>query len=1104
MPVETDIEITNKDIYPCLQIGLGGTGVKVLKKLKEQFIAKSKHLIAEDGGSVLFYGLDTEPYSREAHDPLTKGEFKSLGIDVRPSRFVKENMEAEGDHGIKSVWPDSLTNGKPSGEPYELPGNRKISSGASQNRLIGRVALFSEAGTVVTRISSIIKKFFQLEKVKVDEATSAQIHVIGSIAGGTGSSLIFDVPYLCKLAADKENRNIFITGHFVMSGAFDSVLAGSPAEQEKCAANTYTCLKELDYYYRTYARNSGKGEALWEVKYTRGVGTIEPDGFPHDVAKQTPMDWVNLYDKTNEHDASVTNPDHMFDIIAQGISYGINGGVNRKSISAIDNALDKTLELTTNGKAKPYCSMGVSTLEIPTRALTQYMAYRWVEDLCTLKARHPYQKEDTDEDKAVWAVMKQFEFEQLQNITLPVCQVKRLNSAGKWDKTDNAEKEFKRDWPKLAEAYGLKKIVTTGLSADISATIMADYERGREKLAKHYVDKGEKIYGEYEAEIKSDLKAVVEKIKTELRDTLDGLGDYQFTRMEKNIEEPILRSTDAYKQSAAELALGLDDIKKIVDEAEQRYRGLSDKHERAGAPDKLKEKKMHLMGAGPRSGQVQDWAENAKQAVLSKAAHLQAKLLSGTLEELRIFINVELKQKCEKADDLMDEFSITAKAKADRILQLQRGDENSKAVSVFLIEADNFPQFVSGKKDVRDDKADDIWARTKALIDESKVRCKPTLLETLNAGRDKLILGKNENEEQNLLTIKAERMGYLERACFEVADATVRSLSFRKFVTDTYINTGNEAKLHELVQILVKKGGAWMSLEAGAGVADAQDAIKYIDYLLYPDGAEDIAEFLNEMKDDGTLGNDNVAITEMPPGVTEGIVKVSMRLGFALDTLESFEEYKRNEEKMASTFPNVLRSIISDYHRVPFPCPLDAYEGPDTIMTTLVSSDFDKAGKLFIMAHAYSLIKETRVKGEDKWVFAIEDRINNTQHRELPGNVKVSLSYIKTNEGGIPSETVRKLYLASKDEPESMLKLAGAIMAQEDLQTEIHNAETKWRKETKEKNPEAASWIDRDFDRELFQQYLQSPQFRGLETAGKKYSEQEAKYLRSLVAIELG
>ena len=207
MAQETDVEIKNIDVYPCLLIGLGGTGVQVLKKLKEQFIAKSPNLIAEEGGSVLFYALDTEPYGRTAHDPLTKGEYKSLGIDVRPSRFVAENLDAAGDHGIKSVWPDSLTDGTPSGEPYELPGNRKIAAGASQNRLIGRVALFSEAGKVVEKISGIIAKFFQLEKVKVDDATSAQIHVIGSIAGGTGSSLIFDIPYLCKLAADKERRS---------------------------------------------------------------------------------------------------------------------------------------------------------------------------------------------------------------------------------------------------------------------------------------------------------------------------------------------------------------------------------------------------------------------------------------------------------------------------------------------------------------------------------------------------------------------------------------------------------------------------------------------------------------------------------------------------------------------------------------------------------------------------------------------------------------------------------------------------------------------------------------------------------------------------------
>jgi hypothetical protein len=177
--------------------------------------------------------------------------------------------------------------------------------------------------------------------------------------------------------------------------------------------------------------------------------------------------------------------------------------------------------------------------------------------------------------------------------------------------------------------------------------------------------------------------------------------------------------------------------------------------------------------------------------------------------------------------------------------------------------------------------------------------------------------------------------------------------------------------------------------------------------------------------------------------------------------------------------------------------------GSACVSPIIHSSDFNKAAKLFIMAHAYGLVKETRIGGEDKWIFEIVNRVAGTQHRDLPGKVKVRLSYIRTNEGGISSERLRELYLASKDEPASMLKLGGAIMAQEDLQAVIHNAETKWRQDTKQENSEYVSATDRDLDRVLFEQYLDSPQFRSLETAGKKYSAQEAKYLRSLVAMEL-
>jgi len=236
-------------INPCLLIGLGGTGVKVLKLLKKQFMDKSPELLAEGRGSVMFFALDTEGYNKaEKHDPLTAGEYQSMGIGVSPAEVVRRNIDSQADHGLKSVWPNGRdSEGNDNGLPYELPPDKTITMGAAQNRLIGRVALFHESNTVFNKINQLIEGFFGLDTVQPDEKTPAQIHVIGSIAGGTGSSLILDVPYLIRLAAEKAGQpHVFVTGHFVTSGPFEAVLSGDTGQLERTASNTYTCLKELD------------------------------------------------------------------------------------------------------------------------------------------------------------------------------------------------------------------------------------------------------------------------------------------------------------------------------------------------------------------------------------------------------------------------------------------------------------------------------------------------------------------------------------------------------------------------------------------------------------------------------------------------------------------------------------------------------------------------------------------------------------------------------------------------------------------------------------------------------------------------------------------
>ena len=586
---------------PALLIGMGGTGIEVLKKLKRQFLKKTPDLLAENGGSVMFFAVDTEGYKRqEKHDPLKAGEYQSLGIGANPSRFVKNNLNSDVDFGIKTVWPvDS------NGLPYELGVNRSINMGAAANRLIGRTALFITASKIFPKLTRIINQFFSITKVKEDEHTPPQIHVISSIAGGTGSSLIFDVPYLCKLAADDADRDVYMTGHFVMASAFQNVLKGREAKT-KTMANTYTCLKEIDYLYRTHAENYGSGREVpvWEVRYDAVIGTVDAKGMPKDVAKAPPMTYVNLYHNQNECGIGVEKPDSLFDIISQAIAYSITGGINGKMLSANDNIQDKLSNLSSTNKAKPYSTLGVSSLELPIEALTQYLGYKWAETLARLKADNPLQSPKNEEEEDMLALMERWELEPLQKIAIDGCRVYREdNDSRKWEEIEG-EEEIIQSWPTLAGDYGLVKF-KYNFRQDIDQHIDREY-KNRKREGKRFSDAALKALDAYKGELKAAAKEKLVKLKDALLERIEGLGDYQHTRKTDDEDLPVLRSLDIFRDAVGKLESALTRIIRQVGIAQQKFETGQRVGEQAAKVDNLNESKGKYFGFGGRSAQISD------------------------------------------------------------------------------------------------------------------------------------------------------------------------------------------------------------------------------------------------------------------------------------------------------------------------------------------------------------------------------------------------------------------------------------------------------------------------------------------------------------------
>lgn len=336
---------------PTVVIGLGGTGYKTLLKLKQRFI--------DAYGSVppiiRFLSIDTtenaegagqsEPAASEAR--LDHNELYVLQVGA-PSGLVN----GTNPH-IDEWWPP------------EVP-TQAIIAGAGQVRARGRLALFAKAGEVYARIRRAVddvrnirnQKQMYADQFQVASRAGVEVHIVSSVAGGTGSGTFLDVAFMARDIIGSDEQSNF-TGVLLLPGIFNR-LAGVALVKP----NAYGALKEIEYL------STMKGS--FQVDY--GMRRVTVD--------RPPFDLVYLVDNINEQGRVVTEPHDLVSLIADGMYVQIGSQIGVDSANAVDNI--KT-QIATAGRVKgrspQYCSFGVASLTMPSfDALMYEDAKRLVND----------------------------------------------------------------------------------------------------------------------------------------------------------------------------------------------------------------------------------------------------------------------------------------------------------------------------------------------------------------------------------------------------------------------------------------------------------------------------------------------------------------------------------------------------------------------------------------------------------------------------------------------------------------------------------------------------------------------------------------------------
>ena len=350
-----DEHVPKQEFKRSLFIGLGGSGNKILTRLKRYFIERygvvppSKAFLAIDTDDDL-PTLDSIADERGIRlDP--RNEFYHLEVKS-PLQFVNES-DVVGKWLIKPCPTAAIV------------------AGTGAVRMVGRVALFAHAHEVFDRIRSAFDQLrsirlpSQMEKYDFETSNDAiEVYVCGSIAGGTGSGTFLDIGIFCR-----ENLPPDTMIYGILIGPWIYRKVGATFRTK---GNSYAALMELDYMMSVgqEQRTRGVDAEEYRVQYDSAEFTVD----------QPPFNVVHLVDGQNQHGATIPNANALIEFIAEGLFLSTSANIGGVLRSAVDNIL--TITTTSNpdlwgGKPAYYSSFGAAAVVYPAKQYVKRGTFRF-------------------------------------------------------------------------------------------------------------------------------------------------------------------------------------------------------------------------------------------------------------------------------------------------------------------------------------------------------------------------------------------------------------------------------------------------------------------------------------------------------------------------------------------------------------------------------------------------------------------------------------------------------------------------------------------------------------------------------------------------------
>ncbi|MFA0777967.1 MAG: hypothetical protein PVTTEEND_001681, partial [Candidatus Fervidibacter sp.] len=344
------------EVAPTLVIGLGGSGTWTARRLKA--------LMRQRYGIVplirfLFVDCDQGAFTSQP-DLADVQDAEKIAMFIRnPEQVWQEVWQGIGE---REKWRDWI--------PEELDvGILRHAIGAGGIRPVGRFALFASLQEVWGRLTEALRDILAIEpqlrttlgeqgeRVTVHRA-EPRIYIVGSLCGGTGSSLFLDIAVLVRhcLRQIAPDTRPSIIGVFFLPSVFgkEPNIRNNIAFLSVLQANGYAALKELEHFCNARALKSQP----FTFRYPQ-VG---------DVTVNEPIyDEDFVVEEATSEAGFLTRKEEVFEMVARSLLVDIGSpfGARRRSARANIETVLRMQPCPKTGKLRPIHSLDMTSVAVP-------------------------------------------------------------------------------------------------------------------------------------------------------------------------------------------------------------------------------------------------------------------------------------------------------------------------------------------------------------------------------------------------------------------------------------------------------------------------------------------------------------------------------------------------------------------------------------------------------------------------------------------------------------------------------------------------------------------------------------------------------------------